>query len=58
MRSLIHDYAIVGEALWGRFKGTRAQTEWYYRSILDALSVLEDYPMYQQLKACVEQMFG
>lgn len=58
MRSLIHDYAIVGEALWNRFKGTRAQTEWYYRSILDALSVLEDYPMYQQLKACVEQMFG
>ena len=35
-RSLLSDYRDVGEELWKRFTGTRAQTLWYYNSLVEA----------------------
>jgi GTP pyrophosphokinase len=36
VRSLVSDYHVVGEALWGRFKGGREGTLWNYRALVDA----------------------
>lgn len=35
-RTLLRDYALVGEPLWERFKASRAQTLWYYRALADS----------------------
>ena len=34
-RSILFDYKIVGEELWGRFKGGREGTLWYYKTLVD-----------------------
>lgn len=35
VRSILSDYREVGELVWDRFKGRRAGTLWYYRSLRD-----------------------
>ena len=35
-RAILGDYRCVGEELWSRFTATRAQTLWYYQSLVDA----------------------
>jgi (p)ppGpp synthase/HD superfamily hydrolase len=35
-RSILRDYRDVEEALWGRFKGDRDGTLWYYRALVEA----------------------
>jgi len=35
VRSIVTDYRTLGEALWGRFKGGREGTLWYYRALLE-----------------------
>lgn len=36
-RSILADYREIGEALWSRFRATRDETLWYYRSVVEAL---------------------
>jgi len=36
--SLLRDYRQQGEALWGRFRGQKAGTLWYYRALTDAFA--------------------
>ncbi len=38
-RSILTDYRSLGEALWGRFRGGRDGTLWYYRALADAFSI-------------------
>lgn len=38
-RSIVADYRSLGEALWGRFRGGRDGTLWYYRAMADAFTV-------------------
>lgn len=35
LRSMVYDYAIVGDGLWSRFSADREKIEWYYRSIIN-----------------------
>ena len=34
-RSILFDYKIVGEELWGRFTGGKDGTLWYYKTLVD-----------------------
>jgi len=34
-RSILFDYKIVGEELWGRFTGGKEGTLWYYKTLVD-----------------------
>jgi len=34
-RSIVSDYRVLGEELWGRFNGGRTGTLWYYRTLAD-----------------------
>jgi (p)ppGpp synthase/HD superfamily hydrolase len=52
-RSLLRDYALVGEALWSRFSATREQTLWYYRSVLEALARDWQHPLLDELSDTV-----
>ena len=58
IRSMACDHQKIGEKIWERFNAPKEKIAWYYRGIVDALSVLEDYDMYLELKAAVQKMFG
>ena len=57
VRSILADYVLVGEKLWERFNAPKEKIAWYYNGIVDALSVLEDYDMYQELKNTSAALF-
>ena len=40
-RSVLTDYRRIGEDLWGRFKGGRDGTLWYYRELLSVYRLTE-----------------
>ena len=44
LRSMVRDYGVLGEALWGRFKAPKEQQAWYYRGVLRSLSPLLEVP--------------
>lgn len=35
-RSIVADYRQIGDELWNRFTGTKEQTLWYYRTLVEA----------------------
>jgi GTP pyrophosphokinase len=35
-RSILADYRVIGDALWGRFTAGKDDTLWYYRSLVEA----------------------
>jgi len=35
-RSILADYRMIGDALWGRFTASKDETLWYYRSLVAA----------------------
>ena len=57
VRSMFYDYQKIGEKLWERFNAPKEKIAWYYNGIVDALSVLEDYEMYQELKNTSAALF-
>jgi (p)ppGpp synthase/HD superfamily hydrolase len=60
LRSLMDDHHSQGEALWTRFKRGRAETEWYYRAIVDSLKAgeLNGHPLLVELEQGVLSFFG
>jgi (p)ppGpp synthase/HD superfamily hydrolase len=60
LRSLVADYAEIGEPLWKRFKRGRSETAWYYHAVIDSLKVggLGDHPLLQELESSAIQFFG
>jgi len=54
--SIIRDYLSVGESLWGRFRGGRDGTLWYYRSVHAALAAGWDHPLVDALGEQVERL--
>ncbi len=52
-RSIARDHARVGDDVWARFTATRAQTLWYYRAVLDALSAGWSHPLLDELRGVV-----
>lgn len=59
IRALVRDYKMVGDALWDRFNMKDPKMQgWYYRSLIDSLSSLEQYPAYQEYVELVHSLFG
>jgi (p)ppGpp synthase/HD superfamily hydrolase len=61
--SLVEDEREQGEALWGRFNRGRDDQAWYYRSIVQSLSMGEECfepctELLSELQAAVESLFG
>lgn len=57
LRSMLWDYQKTGENLWERFRADKENIQWYYNGIIESLSALEDYDMYQELKNTFYKLF-
>ena len=55
-RSLSQDLRRDGEAVWGRFKGGKQGTLWYYHSLVDIFGQFEHSQMYLEFKKAVEEI--
>jgi (p)ppGpp synthase/HD superfamily hydrolase len=55
-RTITQDYRLVGEDLWGRFKGGREGTLWYYRTITNVFKTLELHPIVDELDRVVTEL--
>jgi len=60
VRSMMADYAVVGDALWARFKRGRDEIAWYYRAVTSSLKggELRAHPLIRRLDETVESFFG
>jgi len=55
-RSILTDYRIHGDALWDRFKGGKAGTLWYYRSLVQIFQQFGRTPLIDQLTQVVSDL--
>ena len=59
IRSMVDDYRLIGDELWNRFNMKDKNMQgWYYRSIVESLSSMKDYPQYQEYVTLVHELFG
>lgn len=60
MRSIRHDYAVLGKELWSRFNmDDPRQHAWYYQSLADALNPrLGDTLEWRELEELIREVFG
>lgn len=57
LRSIVSDYEKSGEDVWKVFNRGREHQKWYYGAIVQALSPLEDYEMYEELVDLYKAVF-
>jgi len=41
-RSILRDFRAQGDAVWNRFRGSKAEKLWYYRNLTDAFMAIDD----------------
>lgn len=58
VKSMYADLLEYGEKLWERFNAPKEDIKWYYESIVNALSDLAQYKMYQEIQETVKAVFG
>lgn len=56
IRSVLRDYRALGEPLWGRFRGGRTGSLWYFRAVHRALGTDWSHPLLDELGAEVRQL--
>ena len=58
MRTIAHDYAKIGDALWSRFHAKDPKEhEWHYRGLADALRELDGTFAYKEFEQLINQVF-
>ena len=57
MRSIYADLQTIGEKVWERFNADKKHIQWYYESILTAISDISDSDMYYDLSELIEDVF-
>jgi (p)ppGpp synthase/HD superfamily hydrolase len=55
-RSILADYRELGESLWGRFRGGRQGTLWYYRSLVETLRGVGPPRLVEELDRVVSEL--
>ena len=55
-RSILNDYRLLKDAVWGRFKGGKDGTLWYYRALVDAFRANESTPLVDELERVVSEL--
>lgn len=58
LRSIQRDLRIEQEKVWDRFREGRQMQRWYYEGLVDSLQMISNYPMYQEFKKMVEEVFS
>lgn len=57
VKSMYADLQAIGEKLWERFNAPKEDIKWYYESIVNALTDLSSYRIYEELKETVKVVF-
>jgi (p)ppGpp synthase/HD superfamily hydrolase len=57
-QSVLRDYDVLGDALWDRFKGGKAGTLWYYRTLSRVFDELLPGPLATELHKTVAALPG
>jgi len=55
-RTVLADYRRHGEALWGRFRGGREGTLWYYRALVETFRQAGNNPLVEELERVVSEL--
>jgi GTP pyrophosphokinase len=55
-RSILADYRLHGEEVWGRFTGGRSGTLWYYRALVNAFLAHGSSPLLDELERTVAEL--
>ena len=59
IRAIYRDYNTIGDALWQRFnQKDKNEHHWYYQSIADCLTELEDYAVYKEYRELLRVTFN
>lgn len=54
--TILADYREVGEELWERFRGTREESLWYYRELVDVFERRRPGPLADELRRTVDEI--
>lgn len=57
IKSIASDQEKIGEKIWQRFNASKKDQQWYCTSVVKALH-LDGYPMYEELKTVVTEVFN
>jgi (p)ppGpp synthase/HD superfamily hydrolase len=57
IRSIYADLKTIGDKVWERFNASKEKIQWYYESIVSALSDISESDMYYDLKEMVSDVF-
>jgi len=52
------DLLVIEDELWKRFNASKEEIEWYYKSVLEKLNIVDDTRMYKLFKVVVEEVFS
>lgn len=55
-RAILNDYRLVGEAVWGRFRGGREGTLWYYRELVGIFDLQGPESLARELRLVVGEL--
>ena len=59
MRAIFKDYVVLGDKVWDRFnQKDKNEHYWYYSSIAELLSELEEYPAWQEYDVLSSHVFN
>jgi (p)ppGpp synthase/HD superfamily hydrolase len=58
LRSIKRDLVDRGESAWERFKRGREQQKWYYTGVVESLGYSGGFPLLEELRVEVEEVFG
>ena len=58
VKSIYADKLIVGEAVFDRFNASKEDTRWYYESLANAFTKIDDYKMKQDMKYFLNKTFN
>ncbi|MGG3468708.1 HD domain-containing protein [Neobacillus pocheonensis] len=58
LRSIIHDYEQHGDKVWERFNAGKEKQKWYYTHIAESLGSQSTFPLLEQLKTEVDNLFN
>lgn len=58
VKSIYADKQIVGEAVFDRFNASKEDTRWYYESLANAFTKIDDYKMKQDIKYFINKTFN
>jgi GTP pyrophosphokinase len=56
VRSILQDYRLMADRLWGHFQGGKDGTLWYYRALVHAFRAAESTPLVDELDRVVSEL--